>query len=219
MRNYIFGAGAHGRVVADSLQSQSVDVTGFLDDDASLHGRVVAGLPILGGRNLLLDAPSPSENAVIVAVGNPVLRLELSRQFAACGCFLLTVVHRQAILSPSARVGQGTSICAGAVVNPDAEVGSGVIVNTGATIDHDCVIGDGVHLSPGVHLAGRVRIGQLTFLGTGVCVAPRVEIGANTVVGAGAAVVHDIPSGVLAFGVPARVIRELTDAFDWRQLL
>jgi len=40
-------------------------------------------------------------------------------------------------------------------------------------------------------------------------VGPGVTIGANTVVGAGAVVTRDLPPGVLAVGVPARVIRSL----------
>jgi maltose O-acetyltransferase len=40
-------------------------------------------------------------------------------------------------------------------------------------------------------------------------VCPGVEIGANTVVGAGGVVTRDLPEGVLALGVPARVVRSL----------
>jgi maltose O-acetyltransferase len=36
-----------------------------------------------------------------------------------------------------------------------------------------------------------------------------VTIGANTVVGAGAVVMRDLPPGVLAVGVPARVVRAI----------
>ncbi len=38
---------------------------------------------------------------------------------------------------------------------------------------------------------------------------PGVSIGENTVVGAGAVVTRDLPAGVVAAGVPARMIREL----------
>ena len=40
-------------------------------------------------------------------------------------------------------------------------------------------------------------------------VCPGVTIGADTVVGAGSVVTRDLPSGVLAVGSPARVVREL----------
>jgi len=52
---------------------------------------------------------------------------------------------------------------------------------------------------------------QYGWLGGGVIVCPGVSIGENTVVGAGAVVTRDLPSGVVAAGVPARVIREIGD--------
>jgi maltose O-acetyltransferase len=41
-----------------------------------------------------------------------------------------------------------------------------------------------------------------------VIVRPGVTVGADTVVGAGSVVTRDLP-GVVAMGVPARVVREL----------
>jgi maltose O-acetyltransferase len=43
----------------------------------------------------------------------------------------------------------------------------------------------------------------------GVIVCPGVTIGQDTVVGAGAVVTRDLPAGVVAAGVPARVRREI----------
>lgn len=214
---YILGAGAHGRVVADILRSQGLPADGFLDDDKSLHGTLVAGYQVVGGVEILMDSIS---HEVIVALGKAPLRLELTKRFRNQGHKLLNVIHASAVISPSAVIGSGICVCAAAVINPDATIGDAVIINTGATVDHDCEVGDGAHLSPGVHLAGRVKVGYLSFLGTGVSVVPRVQIGSNTIIGAGSVVVNDIPDGVLAFGVPARVIRDLSSApIDWVRLL
>jgi maltose O-acetyltransferase len=57
-----------------------------------------------------------------------------------------------------------------------------------------------------------VVIGDNVWLGGGVIVCPGVTIGDDTVVGAGAVVTRDLPSGVVAAGVPARVVREIGDA-------
>lgn len=54
-----------------------------------------------------------------------------------------------------------------------------------------------------------MTIGDNVWLGGGVIVCPGVTIGADTVVGAGSVVTKDLPSGVLAVGSPARVIRTL----------
>src|SRR5262249_24326858 len=53
-----------------------------------------------------------------------------------------------------------------------------------------------------------ITIGDNMWLGGGAIVCPGGTIGADPVVGAGAVVTSDLPSGVVAAGVPARVIRE-----------
>lgn len=88
-------------------------------------------------------------------------------------------------------------------------------------------IGDDVQLGPNVQLltathplepgprrekweaAEPIVIGDNVWLGGGVIVCPGVTIGADTVVGAGSVVTRDLPSGVVAVGSPARVLREL----------
>ena len=54
-----------------------------------------------------------------------------------------------------------------------------------------------------------IALGDNVWLGGGVVVCPGVTIGDDTVVGAGAVVTRSLPAGVVAAGVPARVIREI----------
>lgn len=54
-----------------------------------------------------------------------------------------------------------------------------------------------------------ITIADNVWLGGGVIVCPGVTIGQDTVVGAGAVVTKDLPAGVVAAGVPARVLREI----------
>jgi acetyltransferase-like isoleucine patch superfamily enzyme len=53
-----------------------------------------------------------------------------------------------------------------------------------------------------------IELGENVWLGTGTKVLDGVRIGRNVVVGAGSVVRDDLPEGVIAAGVPARVIRE-----------
>lgn len=66
-----------------------------------------------------------------------------------------------------------------------------------------------------IHTGGDARpveIGDDVWLGTGCIVMPGVTIGHGTVVAAGSVVSRDLPAGVLAGGMPARVLREATPA-------
>jgi acetyltransferase-like isoleucine patch superfamily enzyme len=53
-----------------------------------------------------------------------------------------------------------------------------------------------------------IALGDNVWLGAGAKVLDGVRIGSNVVVGAGAVVTEDLPDGVVAAGLPARVIRK-----------
>ena len=57
----------------------------------------------------------------------------------------------------------------------------------------------------------RIRIGNDVWVGGNTVINPGVTIGDNVVIGASSVVTKDIPGGVVAAGVPCRVIREITE--------
>ena len=57
-----------------------------------------------------------------------------------------------------------------------------------------------------------ITIGNNVWLGVNVTVLKGVTIGEDTLVGAGSLVTHSLPAGVVAAGVPAQVIREISAA-------
>jgi maltose O-acetyltransferase len=61
----------------------------------------------------------------------------------------------------------------------------------------------------GWEYADPITLDDNVWLGGGVVVCPGVSIGQDTVVGAGAVVACNLPAGVVAAGVPARVLREI----------
>lgn len=61
----------------------------------------------------------------------------------------------------------------------------------------------------GLESAKPITIGSDVWVGGAAIICPGVSIGDRSVIGAGSVVTRDIPSGVIAAGNPARVIREL----------
>ncbi len=209
-RIYVYGASGHGKVVLDILLAQrETNFIGFIDDAPELQGRTVLGVPVLGNGDWLYQQTEKDKLVVALGVGDNATRQRLAEKCAAWGAEFATLVHPTAWVSVSARLGTGTVVMAHATINADAKIGNGVIVNTAAVIEHEAEIGDYSHIAPNAVIGGASRLGALSQLGTGAVVAPCASIGRGTIIGAGSVVVRDIPDRVVAFGVPARVRRNL----------
>ena len=57
----------------------------------------------------------------------------------------------------------------------------------------------------------RVKVGSGVWIGANTMVMPGVTIGENSIIGAGSVVTKDIPANVIAFGIPWKVYREITE--------
>lgn len=120
-----------------------------------------------------------------------------------------TLVAPHGFVASSARLGRGCYLEPGVVVSAYAELAFGVTINRGSTIGHHTRLGRFATVNPGCHVAGQCEIGAGVQLGIGTVVFDQIKIGANSVIGGGSVVTRDIPPGVLAFGNPCKVVREL----------
>jgi sugar O-acyltransferase (sialic acid O-acetyltransferase NeuD family) len=210
-RFLVWGAGGHGRVVADVVRAAGGTVSGFVDRDASRVGHPAApgAPPVLLAeddlpRALAMTAAERGWEALALGIGDNRARLRAFER--AAGAAWPALAHPSSVRSPSAATGEGTVVMPLAVLNADARVGRAAIVNTGALVEHDCEVGDGAHLSPGCVLAGGARVDEGAWVGAGAVVLPGVRVGAWAVVGAGAVVARDVLPKTVVAGVPARLL-------------
>ena len=75
--------------------------------------------------------------------------------------------------------------------------------------DHDHSFSVGMAPSDGPLIATPVKIGARCWLGAHVSILKGVTIEDGTVIGAGSVVTKSLPSGVVAAGVPARILRKI----------
>lgn len=198
----VIGAGGHARVVIDVARAAGFDPVAALDP--SSVGSTCNGVEVIGGDAMAERLFAEGLTQCVIAIGDNRLRWKLGERLRAIGFALPLVAHPSAILSPSARIGDGTVIMPLAVVNAAAAVGRLVIVNSAAVIEHDCAIGDGAHVAPGCRLGGTVTVGAGTLVGIGSVVRPEARIGDQATIGAGSTVIGDLAANVVATGCPAR---------------
>lgn len=214
---FILGAGGFGREIFNIFidLNRKDDVLGFMEENCKQEGQLINGKPVYDVSKL--EDYDVNEIKLVCAIGSPI-RKRLIENTKKLGFKYETVVHPSVIMSPWVELGEGCIICAGNILTNQIFMGDFSILNLACTVGHDVTIGDYTTLSPGAHISGKVKIGKECFIGTGAVTVEKLKIGDNTFIGAGSVVSKDIPACVLALGIPAKVIRELT-AHDWIGLL
>lgn len=192
----LYGAGGHGEVVSTILKKK---ISFFFDKED--------GIKLLNGLKVFKysDQLSPEE-PVIITIGDNKIRKLISKNIEHK---FTKIIHSTALIDTNCEVGNGSQILHRSLIQVNTIIGSHTIVNSSASIDHDCKIGNFVHIGPNSTLCGNVEIGDGTLIGAGTTIIPAVKIGKWCIIGAGSVIVNDIPDKVLAFGNPAKIIREL----------
>lgn len=90
-------------------------------------------------------------------------------------------------------------------------IGSHCFIAPGVIISCPSHPVDAAQRNEGVEFSGPIEIGESVWIGAGAIICGGVKIGARSVIGAGAVVLKDVPSDSVAVGVPARVVRKVTE--------
>lgn len=181
------------------------ELAGFVEnlEPARCDG-TIDGLPVLW----IEEAAGLAATHLAVCGLGTTKRSRYTEQAADLGLRFATVVHPTARVSSKSVLGEGTIVSVGAIVAAHARIGRHVILSRGALVGHHTEIGDHTSVQAGANVAGSCRIGDGVFVGMGVQVVDHRSVGSHSVLGAGAVVTKDLPEGVVAVGVPARIVRE-----------
>ncbi len=100
------------------------------------------------------------------------------------------------VLGSKTDIGAFTYINAlhGVIIEDNVQIGSHCSIYSVSTIDNN---------------AGKVTLKNNCKIGSHSTILPGVNIGQNSIIGAHSLVNRNIPDNVLAFGVPAKVVRKL----------
>ena len=127
-----------------------------------------------------------------------------------------------AIIRDMVEIGDGAVIMMGAVINLGAVIGEGSMIDMGAVLGGRATVGKNCHIGAGAVLAGVIEPPSATpviieddvLIGANAVVLEGCRVGKGAVIAAGAVVTDDIPSGSVAAGVPAKVIKTIDQVAD-----
>lgn len=200
----VVGTGGHAVSVAETVRSAGFHTAAFVsegDAGGTLLGRPI--LPTVPKRHV------EAGGIIVVAIGDNAVRQRVwtrLREEIPEAAFP-AVCHASAIIASEVSLAAGTVVLQGAVIGNGARVGVGALLNTGAILDHETVMDEFASLAPRTVTGGRVRIGERSAVSIGAVLRHGITVGRDTVVGAAAYVHHDLPDEVVAYGVPARIVR------------
>ena len=84
----------------------------------------------------------------------------------------------------------------GVIIENDVQIGSHCSIYSVSTIDNT---------------SGKVVLKKNCKIGSHSTILPGVMVGKNSIIGAHSLIINDIPDNVIAFGVPAKVVRSLSN--------
>jgi sugar O-acyltransferase (sialic acid O-acetyltransferase NeuD family) len=207
----IVGASGHAKVIIDIVERQGAFRIAGLIDSFKVPGTELMGYNVLGNEDCIAELLALGKiTGGLVAIGHNWVRCRVVKKIRelAPGFRFFTAVHPSARIAREVTLGAGTAIMAGVSINPGARIGDFCFINTNASVDHDTVLAEFSCLQPNAATGGNVKIGECSAISMGATVIHGVTIDSHTVVGAGSTVLCDIPSSVVAYGTPCRVVRQ-----------
>ena len=123
-------------------------------------------------------------------------------------------VRENAVIGKNCMIGNGVYIDAGVVIGNRVNVHNKALLYRNLKVEDDVFIGPGVcFINDPMPRANRIRhikglrshVKKGASIGANASILSEITIGQDAMIGAGSLVSSDVPDGMLAYGVPARV--------------
>lgn len=207
----IIGASGHAKVIIDIIERTAMyHIVGLVDSYKSTS-ETLFNYKILGTEHAIPNLiETHNLYGGIIAIGDNYTRMKLAKTIndQHTNFKFINAIHPQAIIGKNVQIDAGSCVMAGAIINADAKIGTHCIINTKSSVGHDCNIKCYNSIAPGATLGGNVHIGKCSSISINATVIENVHIGKHTVIGAAALVNKNIGSNKVAYGIPAKVVKE-----------
>ena len=120
---------------------------------------------------------------------------------------LTSIISDKSFVSNTVKIGLGVIINPMCSIAGQTIISDNVFINRSVSIGHHTIIGENTSINPGSNIAGNVIIGKNCQIGIGSTILDNIMIGDNVIIGAGSVVTKNIPSNVIAYGIPCKIIK------------
>jgi sugar O-acyltransferase (sialic acid O-acetyltransferase NeuD family) len=204
--------GGHGCLEAISIVKRQIDsgrdctIIGILDDNSSLHGKLIGGYEVLGP---ISDWKNfDSSHFFVHAIGTYSSRFSRKDIVLRNG---IPETRFETLIDPSAvilvdddSIGIGSIIHPGVVISVGTKIANFVVVSANSVIGVDNLVGSYSLFASGVSTSTNVKVGCMAFVGSGAAVAPDVELDCLSFVAVGTVVFSNVDAGHSVIGNPGR---------------
>lgn len=211
MRIILIGGGTQLSYSIDIIEKQGLhEIAGIVDSKLNVNAELY-NHKVIGRQEDIIELISQyNVTGCVITIGDNWSRKKIFDQINSLAPDLEwpNIIHPSAVIASNAQFGIGVLAMAGTIFNSNVHIGNFSNFYTNCNVEHDCVIGDFASISAGVVLGGKVQIGNYSAISLNATIFDRLQIGENTVVGAASLVTKNLPDNVLAYGCPAKIIRE-----------
>lgn len=190
----------------------------------------------------IIGYPSKNEMEKILAVGKKPWEKESETVIGAN-----SLIRSHSVIYSNVKIGRYVKIGHNTLIRECTQIGDYSVIGSHVVVDGFCEIGSNVSIQTGVYISQRTYIKDSVFLGprcvlindkymmqkeyelrgptiekgasigANSVIFPSVEIGEGSVIGAGSLVRQNIPRRKIAYGTPAKPIRDVPE--DWKSVL
>jgi hypothetical protein len=192
----LIGGGLGATQVVDILSHDSKKTAvAAIDDDPSVWGTEIAGIPIIGGSERIeaLFKAKAFDGAIVTISTSVPARKKFRELCAALEIPLENAIDPTARICRGVEMGGGNVVCGFCHFGTETKVGDNNFFSAYNSFDHHNVIGNDISTGPGCMSSALVTFGDRVRMGTSCFFEPYIEIGAGVQIASGVVVRTSVP--------------------------
>lgn len=155
----IVGAGIYSMVARDIAREMSCfEKIDFVDDEKE---QTPDGNKVIG-KISDLEKLSVTYSNIIIAIGNPKVRLLLIKRIEEMPYRIVVLVSPRAYIAPSVQIEKGSIIEPMAVIHAGSALQEGCFISAGAVVNHGSMCASGVHVDCNAVVTGGTLVPACT---------------------------------------------------------